>query len=188
MAQPDAERDPLEVLAAEFVQRQRSGQSPSISEYAAEASRIGGRDPRPFSGNRRHRTTKGAQGRGQRSACFPRRAETGTPRRFPHPRRNRPRGHGDRVRSLSGVAGPPRGRKSLAQAVASGSQALAAVSAGIADCRAPAPHQHRARVRRRRAGWISLHRHATYPRRGTGCDFCRDPTTRFRLDGGTRRV
>ena len=34
MSQADADRDPLEVLAAEFVQRQRSGQSPSIAEYA----------------------------------------------------------------------------------------------------------------------------------------------------------
>jgi serine/threonine protein kinase len=34
MNQPDTERDPLEVLAAEFVERQRSGQSPTIAEYA----------------------------------------------------------------------------------------------------------------------------------------------------------
>ena len=36
MTQGDAQRDPLEVLAAEFVQRQRNGQLPSISEYAAK--------------------------------------------------------------------------------------------------------------------------------------------------------
>ncbi len=36
MSQADAQRDPLEVLAAEFVERQRGGQSPSISEYAAK--------------------------------------------------------------------------------------------------------------------------------------------------------
>ena len=36
MSQPEPQRDPLEVLAAEFVQRQRNGQSPSISEYAAK--------------------------------------------------------------------------------------------------------------------------------------------------------
>ncbi len=36
MTQADPQRDPLEVLAAEFVQRQRGGQSPSISEYAAK--------------------------------------------------------------------------------------------------------------------------------------------------------
>jgi serine/threonine protein kinase len=33
MAQGDPQRDPLEVLAAEFIERQRGGQSPSISEY-----------------------------------------------------------------------------------------------------------------------------------------------------------
>jgi len=36
MSQPDEQRDPLEVLAAEFIERQRSGQFPSISEYAAK--------------------------------------------------------------------------------------------------------------------------------------------------------
>ena len=33
MVRPDEDRDPLEVLAAEFAQRYRMGQSPSISEY-----------------------------------------------------------------------------------------------------------------------------------------------------------
>ena len=36
MSQPDQERDPLEVLAAEFAERQRRGESPSISEYVAQ--------------------------------------------------------------------------------------------------------------------------------------------------------
>jgi tetratricopeptide (TPR) repeat protein len=36
MPEPAEERDPLEVLAAEFIERQRSGQSPSIPEYAAQ--------------------------------------------------------------------------------------------------------------------------------------------------------
>jgi tetratricopeptide (TPR) repeat protein len=36
MSEPDQQRDPLEVLAAEFLQRQRAGESPSISEYVAE--------------------------------------------------------------------------------------------------------------------------------------------------------
>jgi len=36
MPEPAEERDPLEVLAAEFIERQRSGQSPSIAEYAAQ--------------------------------------------------------------------------------------------------------------------------------------------------------
>ena len=36
MSEPDDERDPLEVLAAEFVERQRKGQCPSISEYAVK--------------------------------------------------------------------------------------------------------------------------------------------------------
>ncbi len=35
MADPNAERDPLEVLATEFIERLRSGQQPSISEYVA---------------------------------------------------------------------------------------------------------------------------------------------------------
>jgi serine/threonine protein kinase len=34
MTQADPDRDPLEILAAEFVERQRRGQSPSIAEYA----------------------------------------------------------------------------------------------------------------------------------------------------------
>jgi serine/threonine protein kinase len=36
MTEADPNRDPLEVLATEFIGRQRSGQSPSISEYAAK--------------------------------------------------------------------------------------------------------------------------------------------------------
>ena len=36
MSEPDEERDPLEVLAAEFIERQRSGEFPSVSEYAAK--------------------------------------------------------------------------------------------------------------------------------------------------------
>jgi hypothetical protein len=35
MPKPEEERDPLEVLAAEFIERQRSGQFPSISEYVS---------------------------------------------------------------------------------------------------------------------------------------------------------
>ena len=35
MADPNAERDPLEVLATEFVERLRKGEQPSISEYVA---------------------------------------------------------------------------------------------------------------------------------------------------------
>jgi len=36
MPEPEDQRDPLEVLAAEFIERQRQGQCPSIFEYAAE--------------------------------------------------------------------------------------------------------------------------------------------------------
>ncbi len=35
MSDPDTERDPLDALAAEFVERQRRGEDPSVSEYAA---------------------------------------------------------------------------------------------------------------------------------------------------------
>ena len=36
MTPPDADRDPLEVLAADFIERQRRGESPAIAEYAAQ--------------------------------------------------------------------------------------------------------------------------------------------------------
>ncbi|MDP6544576.1 MAG: serine/threonine-protein kinase [Phycisphaerae bacterium] len=36
MSDPNTQRDPLEVLAEEFTERQRAGQSPSVSEYARE--------------------------------------------------------------------------------------------------------------------------------------------------------
>ena len=36
MADPNAERDPLEMLAAEYMERLRQGQHPSISEYAVQ--------------------------------------------------------------------------------------------------------------------------------------------------------
>ena len=35
MSEPDDDRDPLEVLAAEFIERQRRGECPSIAEYVA---------------------------------------------------------------------------------------------------------------------------------------------------------
>ena len=37
MADSGRIRDPLEVLAAEFIERLRQGQPPSVSEYAAHA-------------------------------------------------------------------------------------------------------------------------------------------------------
>ena len=36
MADPNTERDPLEVLAAEYMERLRQGQRPSIEEYATQ--------------------------------------------------------------------------------------------------------------------------------------------------------
>lgn len=36
MCEPDQDRDPLEVLADEFIGRQRRGESPSISEYVTQ--------------------------------------------------------------------------------------------------------------------------------------------------------
>ena len=36
MADPNTERDPLEMLADEFMGRLRQGQRPSIEEYAAQ--------------------------------------------------------------------------------------------------------------------------------------------------------
>ena len=36
MADPNTEREPLEVLAAEYMERLRQGQRPSIEEYAAQ--------------------------------------------------------------------------------------------------------------------------------------------------------
>jgi len=36
MADPNTERDPLEVLAAEYMERLRQGQRPSVEDYAAQ--------------------------------------------------------------------------------------------------------------------------------------------------------
>ncbi len=36
MSEADEQRDPLEVLAAEFMERQRRGESPSVAEYVAQ--------------------------------------------------------------------------------------------------------------------------------------------------------
>jgi len=36
MADPNTERDPLEMLAAEYMERLRQGQRPSVEEYAAQ--------------------------------------------------------------------------------------------------------------------------------------------------------
>ncbi len=71
MTRPDEERDPLEVLAAEFVETAARRAIAVDLRVCREASRIGGRNPGPFPGHRRHRTTKGPQSRGRRSACFP---------------------------------------------------------------------------------------------------------------------
>jgi serine/threonine protein kinase/tetratricopeptide (TPR) repeat protein len=42
MADPNAERDPLEVLAADYMERLRQGQSPSIEEYTAQHPDLAG--------------------------------------------------------------------------------------------------------------------------------------------------
>jgi len=40
MADPNTEREPLEVLAAEYMEQLRQGQQPSIEDYAAQHSNL----------------------------------------------------------------------------------------------------------------------------------------------------
>src|SRR5690242_18361128 len=81
-------------------------------------------------------------------------------RRLPHPAGDWPGRHGHRLRGRTGVAGAARGAQGAAAATAAWLEAAATVRAGGAVGGAAAPHEHRAGLRRRRAGWAALLRDA----------------------------
>ena len=107
------DRNPVERLAEEFLERDRRGERPSLTEYVARYPHLAGdirelfplllemEDVRPTAGETAGSTE---EFRGK---------ERGTPdpavRRLPDPSRDRPRRHGDRLRGGARVAGPARG-------------------------------------------------------------------------------
>ena len=168
MFEAEEERDPLEILAAEFIERQRRGESPSISEYAARHPDLAADIEEIFPTIAVMEQVKAHKERGGAARAFAGRDSPGAPRRLPHSRRDRPRRHGHRLRGIPGIARSARGREGPAPAVAVGSAATAAFPTRGANRRAIAPHQYRSRVRRGRARRVSLYRHATHRRRGPG--------------------
>ena len=107
-----SDRDPLERLAAEFLDRRRRGENPSPSEYAEQypqwAEQILEFFPalEVMEGLKPGPGDQTALARGPGRGC--RRSPAGAARRVPHPPRDRPRRHGRRLRGRPGVAGPAR--------------------------------------------------------------------------------
>ena len=118
MSEADADRDPLEVLAAEFIERQRRGESPSVAEYAARHPDLAAEIEELFPTIAAMERLKVHKQQGSGARVLAGRGAAGAAGRFPHPRRDRPRRHGHRLRGLPGIARPARRREGAAPAVA----------------------------------------------------------------------
>ena len=115
------QRDPVEALAEEFMERKRRGEAAHARGIRRSLSRARRRDPRPL---------PGARDDGEAGQRVERRApasiagivgsgrgrEDREARRLPHPPRDRPRRHGRRLRGRAGLAGPPGGAEGAAVA------------------------------------------------------------------------
>ena len=97
MSETDEARDPLEVLAAEFMERQRSGESPSIAEYTAKHPELAADIEELFPTIAVVEQLKTHKEQESGAARFARRSPPRTARRFSDHRRDRPRRHGHRL-------------------------------------------------------------------------------------------
>ena len=163
----DAEHNLIDALADEFLERLQRGETPSISEYeqahpeCAEEIRRVLSSVQMIEQMAKRRVSKAAiRGCGDSAA--------GAAGRLPDHARDRPRRHGGGLRGRAGVAGPPRGRQGAAPPVAARLEIRTAVCPRGADGGQAAPHEHRARVRRRPGRRLSLLRDATDRRSRAG--------------------
>ena len=165
-------RNPVEVLAEEFLDRKRRGETPTLREYLERypdlAEEI--RDLFPALlmmedlGDDSGGTTGSLAGDGAVAVARPA-PEAG---RLPHPAGDRPGRHGGRLRGRAGVARPPRGPEGPVGRRPDRPPAGPPVRARGQGGGAAAPHQHRAGLRRGPAGRAPLLRHAVHRRAGAG--------------------
>ncbi len=131
---------------SEFAARLRKGERPAVRGVCRATPRAGRRDPRavPGAGHRRagrgdlSRTASEARGAGPGAVAG---------RRLPDRPRDRPRGHGGRLRGRAGLARPPRGPEGPALAGGPGPHDAGAVPPRGPRLGPAAPHQHRAGLR-----------------------------------------
>ena len=169
------QRETVEQLAEEFVERYRRGERPSLSEYAARYPEHAEEIRKLFPAlvvMEQIAPESEAAGLVLRRRL----AARATPRapratgRLPRPAGDRPRRHGGRLRGRAGLAGPARGAEGPAPTDAPRPEAAAAVRAGGALGGAAAPHQHRAGLRGRRGRRAALLRDAVHPGAGSRHD------------------
>ena len=151
-----SDRDPLERLAAEFLDRRRRGENPSPSEYAEQYPQWAEQILEFFPALEVMEGLKPGSRRPDRFARRPRLVTAVTPRlratrRVSHPPRDRPRRHGRGLRGHAGVAGPAGRLEDPAVARPDRPGADGAVPARVAVGGAAAPHGHRAGLRGGRA-------------------------------------
>src|SRR5262249_51948068 len=151
MSDSSADRDPIEMLAASFLERFRRGERPSIEEYAAKYPELADEIRELLPALVMLEQEKSVAGVATGTGPGPGAPGPGPApaRRLPDLARDRPGRHGRGVRIRPAVAGSPRGAEGAASSGAGRLVATGAVPAG-GPCRgATAPHQHRARLRRR---------------------------------------
>ena len=116
MADSSADRDPLDVLAEEFVARYRAGERPPLTEYADRHPDLADEIRDLFPALVEMEQLKPATGRPHRRLRPGGRAvRPGAGRRVPHPPPGRPRRHGRRLRGGAGVARPARRAEAAAR-------------------------------------------------------------------------
>ncbi len=154
---PSDDRDPVDVLAEEFADRLRRGEHPSVSAYAAKHPEHAEQLNELLPAVAQMELLK-------RFRAARREVAPGPTRRLPHRPRTRPRRHGCCVRGRTDLARPARRAQDPRAARAARHHPARAVRPRGAGRGEAAPHQHRAGVRRRRAGRAAVLRDAAHPR------------------------
>ena len=163
------DRNPIEMLAEDFVQRQRRGERPALSEYTSKYPELAEAIVDLFPAlvvlervkpANDERTVSDGLAAGLSSR--PRQPRPGPAGRFPDPPRDRPGRHGGRLRGRAGVARPPCRSQDPRRRRPAHRHPDSAVPARGPLGGPAAPPQHRAGPWRGRARGGALLRHAVH--------------------------